>query len=221
MLISASCPSCGNSLKAPSHLTGKRVKCLRCNEFFTLKKSAAADTVTAAPPAHKPAAGAGSAAREPVSGVVRAAFWLGALSVTLGVAAVVCSLFVAAADYSRALAWLGIVLGGSAVAMAIIREECGFTFPFAGATASVLALALVAFWLNAPRRPGDGMAGGFPGGPGGMGKGPPGAFFKGGPPGGWKGGPPVDAKGGPPPGAPGGPPGDRGKDAPPPPDPPQ
>jgi hypothetical protein len=199
MSVSASCPNCGNSLKAPDRLAGQRVKCLQCQTFFTLTGAAADGAVTAAPPAGLPASSADSAGPQAAKGAIRAAFWLGLAALALGVAAVVTSLFPAAAGHSRTLAWLGIVLGGGAVVLAIVREECGFTLPFTGSAASLLSLALVALWLGAAAGPGEGMWGRPPGPPGGPGQGPP-----------------PEWKGGPPPGWQGGPPGEKGKDRPPP-----
>jgi hypothetical protein len=128
---------------------------------------------------------------------MRVAYWLGVASLLLGLAAGTFCFFPRMAGYARGLAWLGISLGAAAVVLAIIREECGFSFPFSGTAVSLLSLAIVAFWLNASASPDQGM-GGPPGGPpGGMGQGPP-----------------PDRRGGPPPGR-GGPPGERGGDGPP------
>jgi hypothetical protein len=205
MSITALCPSCGNGLKAPEQLAGKRIKCLQCQTFFTLAGAGTATAVAAATRASRPAAG-----RSEGTGAVRLAFWLGLASLTLGLAAALTHLFAATAGYSRTLAWLGILLGGGAVALAIVREECGFGYPFAGTATSLLSLALVALWLGAAPGPDRGPGGFPPGGPGGMGQGPP-------PDG--KGGPWGDKGKGPPPEWKGGPPGERDKGGPPPPPP--
>jgi hypothetical protein len=181
MAISVSCPTCGNSLKAPRQLVGKRIKCLRCNQAFTVAGAGAIDGATTASTVRRPAAVVDSAEKQPVTGAVRAAFWLGAAALALGVGAGLAGLFSVTADYSQAVAWLGILLGGSAVVLAVAREECGFTFPFAGSAVSLLSLALVALWLGAAARPDDHM-GRPPGPPGGMDNGPP-REGRGGPPG--------------------------------------
>jgi hypothetical protein len=211
MSITASCPKCGNGLKAPEHAVGRRIKCLQCQTLFTLTASSPTEAVTDAPPESSPTAAAAPTVQQPASVAVRAAFWLGLLSLGLGVAAGTTGLFAATVGHSRLLAWLGIVLGAWAIGLAIVREECGFKFPFAGSVASVASLALVALWLGvAPAREGPGMGGPFPGGPGGMSGRPPG-----------QGGPPPNFQGGQPGGRRGGPRGDRNQGAPPPPDPPQ
>jgi hypothetical protein len=206
MAIAEMCPKCGKNLKAPDHLAGKRVKCLQSQTFFTLAgaspvhEEAPAPTdheETPVPSVHQPKMEQPDEGR-PAGGAVRAAFWLGLASVLLGLAAGILGLFPSTVGYSRIVVWLGITLGGGAVVLAIIREECGFGFPFTGAATSLLALGLVAFWLDAPAKPDDGMR--PPGGP-------PGAMDK---------GPPPDGKGGPPPDWKGGPPGEKGKGGPPP-----
>jgi hypothetical protein len=103
----------------------------------------------------------------------------------------------AASGHARTLAWLGIVLGGSAIILSILREECGFSFPFTGSVAGLLSLALVVFWLGRAGSP-DRAMGGPPGGP----------------PDGRGQGPPPQRRDGPPPNREG-PPRDRGQDRPP------
>jgi hypothetical protein len=202
MPLSASCPHCGNSLKAPDRLAGKQIKCLKCKTSFNLPGAGATEARSDGTPGGPVPA---ESARKPVTGAVRAAFWLGLAALALGLAAGFCGLFPSTVGYSRTMAWLGIVLGGGAVVLAIVREESGFSFPFAGSAASLLSLALVAFWLGAAPGPDEGR-GGRP--PGGVGQGRPPDF---------KGGPPPDRKGGPPPDRKGRPRGDQGKGGPPPP----
>jgi hypothetical protein len=179
MPIAELCPKCGKGVKAPDHLAGKRVKCLQCQTSFTLSTATPVCDEAAAPPEERPEAEQ-SAQREAVPAVVRAAFWLGLASVLLGVAAMLCGLFPSTLGYARSLCWLGILLGGGTVVLAIIREECSFGAPFTGSVVSLLSLALVALWLGAPVAPGEGR-GGPPGGPPGQrGQGPP-PDWKGGP----------------------------------------
>jgi hypothetical protein len=163
MLITTSCPKCGNGLKAPDHLAGRRVKCLRCAKLFTLP-GAGGTAEPPAPPADRPEAGrpvlpterAGTAA-------VRLAFWLGLVSLTAGLAACVGSCFPGTAGWCRTAGWLGLLLGGGAVILSIFREDCGFGCPFAGSAASLLALAMVAAGLGAPGKPGAGRPPGWAG----------------------------------------------------------
>jgi hypothetical protein len=201
MPISASCPTCGNALKAPDHFAGKQVKCLRCGKSFTLP-GAGATAEAPASPAHRPEATPPPAEGQENRAAVRAAFWLGLTSLGVGLAACLFSLFPSTAGFCWTAGWLGVLLGGSAVALAVLREECGFGFPFAGSAASLAALTLVAFGLVGTARP-RGGEGGRPPGP------PPGWMGKGGPPGkdgapGGKGkaGPPSPADGQAPPPSP-------------------
>jgi hypothetical protein len=205
--LSVSCPHCGNGLKAPDRYAGKQVKCLQCKTSFTLSAASPAEDEAPGHPVDHPTTPS-PAGGPAVTGAARLAFWMGLAGLALGLAAGVCGFFQATVGSSRALAWLGILLAGGAVVLAILREECGFALPFIGSATSLLSLALVAFWLGAPRGPGEGP-GGFPGGPPG---GPPGDMRKGPPPD-WKGGPPPDWKGGPP--------GEKGRGGPPPPPPQQ
>jgi hypothetical protein len=172
MSISTSCPTCGNSLKAPSRLAGQRIKCLRCNKLFTLSAAEPADGATTKPSSVRPEPNASSAGEPGPKGAVRLAFWLGLMSLVLGLAGGLCSFFRAATDYTHAMAWLGILLGGGAIVLAIVHEECGFRFPFAGSVASLLSLAVVTLWLGAGT-PGEDMGGRPPGPAGKMDKGPP------------------------------------------------
>ena len=189
MAIAEMCPKCGKRVKAPDHLAGKRIKCLQCQTFFTLIGVSPAGDEIPAPTVRR--SGAEQPDDEwPVRGVVRAAFVLGLASILLGLSAGILGLFPATVDYSRTVAGLGIALGGGAVVLAIIREECGFGFPFTGTVTSLLALALVVYWLDAAGLPDEGMR--PPGGPlGTKDKGPP-PDWKGGPPPDWKGGPPGE-----------------------------
>jgi hypothetical protein len=173
MLIATACPACGNTLKAPNHLLGKQVKCLRCNKLFTLSAAPQSEAVTTGP-----AAKGATAKRTPSlvskgpGGAILAAFCLGFLSLALGTTAGVMGFFAATAGYSKLLAWLGIAAGAVAVTLALVHEDAGFVFPYGGACISVLSLTLMVFWLGqAPRN--RGPFGGFPGGgpPGGGGPG--------------------------------------------------
>jgi hypothetical protein len=192
MPIAELCPKCGKSLKAPDQLAGKRVKCLQCQTSFTLSAASPVTDEAPAPSEDRPEREQPDEAQavegQAATGAIRLAFWLGLASLVLGVSAVLIGFFPSTMGYCRTVAWLGILLGGSAMALAIVREECDFGFPFAGSAASLLSLALIAFWLGVAT-PGEG-----PGGPPG---GPPGRMGQGPPPN-WKSGPPRDRKGGPP-----------------------
>jgi hypothetical protein len=165
MAITAACPQCGNSLKAPDQYAGKRVKCFKCNAFSILPTPG--ETAAEVP---QQSNGHGAAAVKPlqqqaVPGAVRLAFWLGLAALVLGLAAALATRFSATAGAARVLAWLGILFGGGAITLAIAREECGFGLPFTGSAASLLSLALIVFWLGAAPGPGRGMARPGPQGP--------------------------------------------------------
>jgi hypothetical protein len=143
MTGSFSCPTCGERL-TPQQVR-RRVKCRRCEQGLRRKEVAG------------PAPG-----ETPASCTVRAAFWLGLASLILGVGSGLSGLLRATADWSLGLAWLSVLLGGSALVLAVVWEECSFTCPFAGSVVGLLSLALVVYWLNAPGRPPAGMLGRWP-----------------------------------------------------------
>ena len=164
MPLSASCPSCGKSLKAPDALAGKRIKCLGCGELFALPGAA----VT---PAGRPTPAARSSPEVPAGkGRSELAFRLGLASIAVGLVACLASLFPGAAGFCRVVGWLGLFLGGGAVVVALLYEECGFGFPLAGSVTSLLSLFLVSLALGTPPRASgeDGPPGGRRGGRGNM-----------------------------------------------------
>jgi hypothetical protein len=156
MAIAEMCPNCGKEVKAPDYLAGKRIKCLKCQTFFTLNRASPAGDEPPMPTAPRSSVEQPDDER-PVRGAVRAAFVLGLASILLGLSAGMLGLFPATVEYCRIVAWLGIALGGGAIILAILREECGFGFPFTGTITSLLALALIVFWLDAARLPDTGM----------------------------------------------------------------
>jgi hypothetical protein len=151
-----SCPTCGNSLKAPDQLIGERVKCLRCNHLFTVAETRGEERGTrgegrgknciSSPLVPRPS----SLPRKPT--VSRFAFWLGLASLAGGLAAGFLSVFPATAGFCRPACWGGLLLGGTALALSVIYEECSFGLPFAGTVVSLFSLSLLIAGLSAPAR---------------------------------------------------------------------
>jgi hypothetical protein len=186
MQITIACPTCHRSQHIPERLNGGRVKCVQCGKFFTA-------SATLGPTA--PAAGFWARVTP-----IKVATWIGMVALAAGATSTVVGMFPGTAGFCRVFGWMGLLLGGGTVGLALYKDEYTFTFPFAGLATSVLALALVAFFpgeASSRRGRGDFRAG--------MGNGPPQ---------GWKGGQ-GGGKGGPF-GRKGRAPGDKGKAEPPP-----
>jgi hypothetical protein len=79
-------------------------------------------------------------------------FWLGLASLAGGLAAGFLSVVPATADFCRPACWSGLLLGGTALALSVMYEECSFGLPFAGTVVSLFSLALLMAGLGGPAR---------------------------------------------------------------------
>lgn len=104
MSIPASCPSCGNTRTAPAEFVGRRIKCLRCDEFFSLPGADQNPPAQVAASRRSGRTAHSDKSEQESTVAIRAVFWLGLVSLAAGLTAVVASFFPGSAGFCRAAA---------------------------------------------------------------------------------------------------------------------
>lgn len=148
MVVVASCPSCGKPV-GPAGVGGT---CRYCNQTY---EAADCPIIDDAPAVAKAARAAWAAFWPGVPGIeapraVHLGFWLGLLALAAGMVACLAWMHPRGANACRAAGWLGAALGGGLVVLALVRDDCNFSFSFSGLSAALLSIALMTFWPVTP-----------------------------------------------------------------------